>query len=432
MGAFHGTAFEVEKSQGDQYAAMLPNGNSPSPTQFSPPDTACLIRAAPTDVPLIGGFSPWIWESDHQPRVLSTPHSASGAQMNIRAQPSVVDDGWDYAFESSAHCANNGDLFAHSRPQRRSAATVPEEDGVPLNTGASHQHHQEVGRPRTGHGHHTTSSHNMDPYATNLFDTASLGSFRVSEQTPGCPSLHEPTAHTWPPVCPPYIHPSYNSSPTHTTDHREPPQLGRTVCYPTKDDIARWPQMFPQEARKLPKRQTLACLFCRERKIGCTRPDIDEADQTCNTHYTSANVCVAKFNASTQPNPGGGHTPDAATRRSQTSMQLSALKLLVLTPAPGGRRKCGKWLKNALFGQNCGDSTAAVAKPNTDVKVVHLMLGSAHKSFGLSRSFAHPVYCLFPKPRPIASPAKKQVYTTNFKRKLGDETRNGFFPTGLE
>ncbi|KAJ7445638.1 hypothetical protein FB451DRAFT_1189053 [Mycena latifolia] len=53
----------------------------------------------------------------------------------------------------------------------------------------------------------------------------------------------------------------------------------------------------------------------------------------------------------------------------------SALKLLVLTPAPGGRRKCGKWLKNALFGQKCGHSrTAAVAKPNNDVKVVHLML----------------------------------------------------------
>ncbi|KAJ7477513.1 hypothetical protein FB451DRAFT_1173061 [Mycena latifolia] len=45
-----------------------------------------------------------------------------------------------------------------------------------------------------------------------------------------------------------------------------------------------------------------------------------------------------------------------------------------------GRRKCGKWLKNALFGQNCGHSrTAAVAKPNNDMKVVHLMLAESGK-----------------------------------------------------
>jgi hypothetical protein len=41
-----------------------------------------------------------------------------------------------------------------------------------------------------------------------------------------------------------------------------------------------------------------------------------------------------------------------------------ALKLFVLILAPGGRRKCGKWLKNGLFGQHCGHSRiVAVAKP---------------------------------------------------------------------
>jgi hypothetical protein len=49
------------------------------------------------------------------------------------------------------------------------------------------------------------------------------------------------------------------------------------------------------------------------------------------------------------------------------------LKLFVLIPAPDERRKCGKWLTN---GQHCGHSrTAAVAKPNNDLKVVHLLLG---------------------------------------------------------
>ncbi|KAF8189534.1 hypothetical protein K438DRAFT_1471913, partial [Mycena galopus ATCC 62051] len=30
------------------------------------------------------------------------------------------------------------------------------------------------------------------------------------------------------------------------------------------------------------KKQMLACLFCRERKIGCSRPPADDPDQTCN------------------------------------------------------------------------------------------------------------------------------------------------------
>ncbi|KAJ7710417.1 hypothetical protein B0H17DRAFT_836472, partial [Mycena rosella] len=30
------------------------------------------------------------------------------------------------------------------------------------------------------------------------------------------------------------------------------------------------------------KKQMMACLFCRERKIGCCRPPEDAPDQTCN------------------------------------------------------------------------------------------------------------------------------------------------------
>jgi hypothetical protein len=29
------------------------------------------------------------------------------------------------------------------------------------------------------------------------------------------------------------------------------------------------------------KKQALACLFCRERKIACGRPDPENVDQTC-------------------------------------------------------------------------------------------------------------------------------------------------------
>jgi hypothetical protein len=53
--------------------------------------------------------------------------------------------------------------------------------------------------------------------------------------------------------------------------------------YPVPDDVRRWPQMFKiNQVKKIgPKKQTMACLFCRERKIGCTRPAEDNPDQTC-------------------------------------------------------------------------------------------------------------------------------------------------------
>ncbi|KAJ7159736.1 hypothetical protein C8R46DRAFT_1224310 [Mycena filopes] len=45
-----------------------------------------------------------------------------------------------------------------------------------------------------------------------------------------------------------------------------------------------WPQMFKiTPMRKFePKKPRLSCFFCRERKIGCTRPEVDAADQPCN------------------------------------------------------------------------------------------------------------------------------------------------------
>lgn len=50
--------------------------------------------------------------------------------------------------------------------------------------------------------------------------------------------------------------------------------------YSTFEDLRRWPQLFGRDM-KMAKKQILACLFCRERKIGCTRPDADDPDQTC-------------------------------------------------------------------------------------------------------------------------------------------------------
>ncbi|KAF7319195.1 Zn(2)-C6 fungal-type domain-containing protein [Mycena chlorophos] len=58
-----------------------------------------------------------------------------------------------------------------------------------------------------------------------------------------------------------------------------------------------WPEAFPAANRKTGskksengKKQVMACLFCRERKIGCIRPQEDEPDQTCNWS-TRKDVC---------------------------------------------------------------------------------------------------------------------------------------------
>ncbi|KAJ6592611.1 hypothetical protein B0H19DRAFT_851825, partial [Mycena capillaripes] len=39
------------------------------------------------------------------------------------------------------------------------------------------------------------------------------------------------------------------------------------------------------------KKPTLACLFCRERKIGCIRPAEDNPDQTCNQCVRRKRIC---------------------------------------------------------------------------------------------------------------------------------------------
>jgi hypothetical protein len=54
--------------------------------------------------------------------------------------------------------------------------------------------------------------------------------------------------------------------------------------YPPTGATRRVPQMFKLATGRKKhsgKKQPMACLFCRERKIGCLRPPEDEPDQTC-------------------------------------------------------------------------------------------------------------------------------------------------------
>ncbi|KAJ6474966.1 hypothetical protein C8R45DRAFT_1010939 [Mycena sanguinolenta] len=66
--------------------------------------------------------------------------------------------------------------------------------------------------------------------------------------------------------------------------------LGAMQSFPTFNDTRTWPQVF-KSAGTSAKRQTLACLFFRERKIGCIRPPEDAPNQTCNQCVRRKRVC---------------------------------------------------------------------------------------------------------------------------------------------
>ncbi|KAF8215416.1 hypothetical protein K438DRAFT_1749455 [Mycena galopus ATCC 62051] len=52
--------------------------------------------------------------------------------------------------------------------------------------------------------------------------------------------------------------------------------------FPLVGDLRTWPPVFHKNSSTTsPKRHSLACLFCRERKIGCSRPAKDDPNQTC-------------------------------------------------------------------------------------------------------------------------------------------------------
>ncbi|KAJ6503772.1 hypothetical protein C8R45DRAFT_1070329 [Mycena sanguinolenta] len=63
--------------------------------------------------------------------------------------------------------------------------------------------------------------------------------------------------------------------------------------FPVAEDVHRWPQLFKiNQVKKVGvKKQVLACLFCRERKIACFRPPADHPDQTCNQCARRKRTC---------------------------------------------------------------------------------------------------------------------------------------------
>ncbi|KAK6977370.1 hypothetical protein R3P38DRAFT_3295342 [Favolaschia claudopus] len=64
--------------------------------------------------------------------------------------------------------------------------------------------------------------------------------------------------------------------------------------FPVIQGHQQWPKTFRSHdtRRDGVKKQLLACLFCRERKIGCTRPPEDAPDQTCNQCARRKRSCI--------------------------------------------------------------------------------------------------------------------------------------------
>ncbi|KAJ7662531.1 hypothetical protein DFH06DRAFT_1396569 [Mycena polygramma] len=68
-------------------------------------------------------------------------------------------------------------------------------------------------------------------------------------------------------------------------------QIASVRQFPTIEELRHWPQVFNRELSVASKKTILACLFCRERKIGCVRPAEDDPDQTCNQCLRRQRIC---------------------------------------------------------------------------------------------------------------------------------------------
>ncbi|KAJ6610522.1 hypothetical protein B0H10DRAFT_109969 [Mycena sp. CBHHK59/15] len=202
------------------------------------------------------------------------------------------------------HCSSGHlDPFTHSYPPSETSASSPEATDtasssspqakiLSVNSSPGYRQHDlpeptDTARPHAGFGRHPSSPNYLDPYTQHVADR-----YPDSLLLPRPSSFHEtpmqqrPAAswNQYPMPSLPFISQTsrvaLSHPPSPTTSH----MLNAFEHYPVSDDLRRWPQMFKiTQVKKIgAKKQTMACLFCRERKIGCTRPAEDNLDQTCN------------------------------------------------------------------------------------------------------------------------------------------------------
>ncbi|KAJ7108013.1 hypothetical protein C8R43DRAFT_198739 [Mycena crocata] len=200
------------------------------------------------------------------------------------------------------HCTNTTqEQFNHSYPLSDSSASSPEATDSASSSSpradifsahSSPAYHMNdlpdainTPRPHSGYGRNAPPLHYPGPHGHhNHVDTRYQDSL-ILPRPAAYHDSHSHSANSWgyPPALP-FISQSsrYPSSrpPSPEASHL----LNSLGQYPVPDDLRRWPQMFKiNQVKKVgPKKQLMACLFCRERKIGCSRPPEDDPDQTCN------------------------------------------------------------------------------------------------------------------------------------------------------
>ncbi|KAJ7106808.1 hypothetical protein C8R43DRAFT_963300 [Mycena crocata] len=143
-------------------------------------------------------------------------------------------------------------------------------------------------RPHAGLPLQQTSHHYLLPTA---LDTLTLPR---PQYWPGSSTAYQRSSNGWDAAPPGFLPPisQINRCPV-SRPRSHPDTLSEAFGYlPTTEDLHRWPQMFSNGMTSAPKKPTLACLFCRERKIGCTRPAEDNPDQTCNQCVRRKRQCV--------------------------------------------------------------------------------------------------------------------------------------------
>ncbi|KAJ6517376.1 hypothetical protein C8R47DRAFT_1087121 [Mycena vitilis] len=195
----------------------------------------------------------------------------------------------------------------------------------------------ETARPHSGFGRHPRTPHYPNHYGHY---SQTDNSFTDSLVLPRPASYHElsivqrPPSHWgYPQSALPGALPSISQNSRHTSARPPSPPDAHVMNefnatqFPVAEDVRRWPQMFKinQVKKGGAKKQMMACLFCRERKIGCTRPAEHEPDQTCNQCARRKRECVYPTESRR-----GQHTRNRLS--SKKFLGLDELKLPLVTP----------------------------------------------------------------------------------------------------
>ncbi|KAJ7863324.1 hypothetical protein B0H14DRAFT_3862896 [Mycena olivaceomarginata] len=186
--------------------------------------------------------------------------------------------------------ARDRDHSTHSHPQNQASESSTDIWGTSSMSshskdsfdvyGSQSFQHGKTPRPRS----RPTPMYYLPPYSQDTQSTLPASHKSQNPATPSPPPTSWAGAH-------PRLPPSSRGAGQSTGSPSQPQLFGSMGCFPIMSELRHWPQVFNNEISPAPKRPTLACLFCRERKIGCMRPSKDNPDQSCNQCVRRKRVC---------------------------------------------------------------------------------------------------------------------------------------------